>query len=523
MSTENVQGMRHVVLPDGTHARAVALFGEDGVGLGSAGNPLAIETSGADIASSYGDLAVSDRTPLFSVFPTNGLPSGVHVQSTVGGSGTISGEPGKILVSTGTSVGGFGALRSKRVARYRPGTELVFSAAAMFDAPVANSVQILGPQTAEDGLAIGYNGTTLSVFHKHGGVRSVQRFSVTAGSGGGEDITITLAGVATTVSAVPALAPGPLASYLQQAVDWTGVGGGWRVSAATRGDDSVDLTFVAFSAGASAGAFSFASDGDAVASYAEITPGETGTDTWIPRTSWTDPLDGTGESGVDVDFSQVQNYLFLLNGTTAGVYVVAEGRPVLAHRLTATDEPLFVNPTMPLQIVSYSAGSTTDVTLECYGFSASLKGPLRRIGARRGVTNFLANVTNTTVVPLLSITTQADRNGRAFNAPVFVPRVHATGDGNRAAFVRVLLNAELTNHNWQTINTQGSTLFDVSATAVSGGIPLDATVVPRNGFVEIDLRNIDVELYQGDVLTLAVGSVTGAADVAGTIQYIEDR
>lgn len=82
----------------------------------------------------------------------------------------------------------------------------------------------------------------------------------------------------------------------------------------------------------------------------------------ILRSSWLDKLDGTGASGMDIDFSKFNVFFFdflYLGGTALRMFVMYNGEPILVHvhYYANTDtEPIFLSPNKPIR---YEIRSTT--------------------------------------------------------------------------------------------------------------------------------------------------------------------
>lgn len=82
----------------------------------------------------------------------------------------------------------------------------------------------------------------------------------------------------------------------------------------------------------------------------------------ILRSSWNDPLDGTGASGMTIDFSKFNVFAFdflYLGGTALRMFVNYNGQNILVHEhfYANTDtEPIFLSPNKPIR---YEIRSTT--------------------------------------------------------------------------------------------------------------------------------------------------------------------
>jgi hypothetical protein len=128
----------------------------------------------------FGDLAVSIRSPL-SAFgelrTTNFTPIAQYTfpyiinnrlwdTSASTGSATQTIDRSMAKVSTGTTTGSVSEMRSFKRAKYRAGSGIVVRFTALFTDGVAETTQIIGFGDNEDGLFVGYNGTSFGILRR---------------------------------------------------------------------------------------------------------------------------------------------------------------------------------------------------------------------------------------------------------------------------------------------------------------------------------------------------------------------
>ena len=85
---------------------------------------------------------------------------------------------------TGTSVGGYGVIRSQETLNYRAGQGIQGFVTASFTTGIANSLQFAGMFNLTETAAFGYDGTDFSILHSYDGAAEEQLITITAtGSG----------------------------------------------------------------------------------------------------------------------------------------------------------------------------------------------------------------------------------------------------------------------------------------------------------------------------------------------------
>lgn len=121
----------------------------------------------------------------------------------------------------------------------------------------------------------------------------------------------------------------------------------------------------------------------------------------VSRSSWDDPLDGTGKSGVNIDFEQKQ--ILMLDFEWLGVgsvrfFVVNDGKPVLFHQMNnanAGTTPYMKSPNQPLrwEILQSGAGSG-EFNHICA--TVGSEGSRNQLGVIRGISNGVTALTTLT-------------------------------------------------------------------------------------------------------------------------------
>lgn len=469
----------------------------------------------------FGEQIVGQLDPVIQLDASYGLRSttDVEVLSAAGGSATAA--DGLWDCATGTSVGGYGVLRSRRVVRYKAGLGVRFRFTAAFDSDNATalSLQWAGVFSAVDFVGFGYNGTSFGLNRRAPGKIGVYEFDITTGTGGaGETITITLDGTAFPVAVGSGLTTAEVASALA-AETYTG----WLAEAT-----GSEVYFYQTNPAAFTGAFSFASTGTAAATVTQRVAGAANDNDsgHVAQTSWDrQPFTGFDPSNLNayevlIGYLGAANFTFRVYDPTRSVYQTV-------HTVSFSDTdgytgPNLNDPSLRVGYIAASLGSTTD--LHVYGASM--------LGAREGFSRPSRNPqawsssagSVTTEQNLLSV-----RNGDIFNRVVNRQEIlplrasFAVGSG-KPAEVRVYLNGAVTGGAWSYVEENVSHAhYDETGGAVTGGRLVAAAAIPGGGSTQINLSDFGIRLSPGDTLNLTAFVSGGAgSDVSASLTWQED-
>jgi hypothetical protein len=455
----------------------------------------------------------------------------VEVLSATGGSAVVedTGTGNEFKCSTATSVGGYGLIRSKRATAYRPGQGMLMRWTARFSAPVNLGVQRAGGINAENELSFGYNNTTFGIFKRAGGALEIQTLTVTAGASGGETATITLAGVAYTVSLTSGSAAHNAFEIATDSDFAAGAGNAWI---AQQNGDTV--TFIAQSTGDKTGTMSFSS-ATATGTLAETRAGGDPTDEFIEQADWNvDQMDGTGPSGMTLDPSKGNVYevkLQYLGYGAISFYIEHDitGDFVPVHFIQYANNntsPSVSNPSFKIGWFAASLGSTTDIAI--YGASGfiGIEGeqqprrlPDAQVADKSGVGTSFTNI--------LTIRNRKTFKGLVNLSEILPTNVEVAVDGTKISEYEVILNAVLGGEpNWQYEDEDHSIVeYDTAGTTATEGPASQlvlAGVLGKSSTTSSILLDYDLHLVPGDTLTIAVKTTSGTTDAAAAMTWLED-
>jgi hypothetical protein len=470
----------------------------------------------------FGSVHTEKLTPVFQTDAVYGINSG-QVSTTSSLSGTATTNDSKFSVSTGTTSLAQASIQSRRRLRYRPGQGVIGRFTAKYTTPVPFSYQIAGYGHAEDGVYFGYKdiaGVTpeFGILYVNRGVREIQTLTITTGSSTAENVVVVLNNVGFDV-------PVTNSGNIQRTV--------WEIShfdydGWTAYPDGATIVFVASSAGDKTGTFALTGT-TAAGTFAETRTGADGTEEFIPQSTWNgDKLDGNGTSGVTLD--PTKGNVFQINIQYLGfgaidfkVEVVSGGNNPIWVTVHTLDNPnnltttSFANPSFPFTMAAYSAGSTTDLTVETGSFAGFVEGDIETRGNRFVYSNGLAATVTTAAFHCLgTILNKRVYNGSAsqvvINIKEFAGHIEDSQSGGSLYLIR---NGELQgNPNFQDYSSTSSTSWDTAATTVTfsdnnqvvADIPLGI-----NGSEDNQIQDT-ITLQPGEWITLAARADTQTLD-----------
>lgn len=306
--------------------------------------------------------AFIQSTPVYNLVPNN-------FETKVAESGTAGVVNKQYKVTTGTTSGGFGQVRSLRSLNYRTGSSSVCQFSCIFTSGVANSRQISGFITIADELGFGYNGTEFGVWNNYGGTPEVRTLTLSAAASGAETVTLTLNSVEYSIS----VTSGTTAHNAYEIAAWLNNSSNQTVWEADQLGSTVIVS--AASDGAKAGTYSITSSGTTAGSIAQTTAGVTKTTTFVASSDWNRNTFST----LDPTDANVYQISYTYTGFSLIQYSVMDsvsGNFTLVHSIRSlnTASPIDLgNPSLRTGMYCISTGSTTDISVQVGGFSSYLQ------------------------------------------------------------------------------------------------------------------------------------------------------
>lgn len=485
--------------------------------------------------TAFGQIATSTLYPVAQHDATLGLRAR-DLETFTGGGGTAevanTGSGREFHCLSTSTIGSYGLIRSKRIAKYRAGQGILLSFGCRFGTPVAGSAMRIGGILSGVELSVGYfhdygvtNGDlNPGILWRQGGELETQRLTITSGSaGGGENITITLNGSATVVAVSGSLSTTGVAQELA-AASYTG----WQAY-----QNGATVIFVNDSLGVNAGAFSFATDGSAAGSFTQLQAGTAATDTWITQADWSidklDPSLGANPSGMTLDMSKGNVWLIDVQAGygTITFYIEnpASGRFTPVHQISAAntrETPNLSQPSFKVGLFAASLGTTTPVECWVSDMVSFLEGIPRQVRAKYGRVASKTGI-GTTLTPVLSIRVRPEFNGYVNLTEIQIGSFSAALDGTKPGDVQLIGDGTLTGADWTYHDQDGSAVeYDTSATAISGGEVIDAIALDKAGSFRVPLDREVVFAQRAEIITIAVRATSGTTDTVCHLGWTED-
>lgn len=463
--------------------------------------------------SAFGELVIAEGTPQVSGQAVYGfIPSNFRTFSD--GAGTTLAENHVFKVTSGTSLGDYGTIRSFRSLNYQTGQGSTIRACARFNSPLASTWSGVGGINLGDEFSFGYNGLDFGIWHRYGGVGEIQELEVTGAAGGGENATVTINSVVYTIP----LTSGTVqhnAFEIEQYLLANGSG-----FSAEQVDDKVIIDFT--SDGDKAGTFSFSSS-SATGTFTELTAGITKTSDHIAQAKW------NGINMPDLDPSKGNTYMISYQNGYGDAHFFIEddsGKNAEVHTINWSNKntvPNLSNPSMHVGVYATSIGATSAVTVECAYLAGFINGRIRPTRNPRAYDNTKSITTTLTNI----LTIKCSRTYNAFHNQVEIQplEVSLTNDGNKGAIFELRANATVAGEsNFQEVGTNLVSQYDTSATTVTeDGRYLGSWSVARLSSSVINLRELDIRVPPSLRLVICGKMASGSAgDLSAAIIWYED-
>lgn len=231
-------------------------------------------------------------------------------------------------------------------------------------------------------------------------------------------------------------------------------------------------------------------------------------ETVIPRSEWIDPMDGTGESGVALNFEELQmaevehtHY----GGGAAILYFRYQGQIYPAALFDARDEPtkdpIIANPVLAAGYgIEAIANLGQSASLEHIGISVSADGEQNPLGLPFATSRAEPlSVSGGTWVPLLTIEPKLTFKTKPNIYGYIYGLSFRFSVASRAATIAIVKDATLTGATFTDIpDLQGNPITesmmerDIAATAITGGTPIYIDEMEAGGKLGIDVAEQDI-------------------------------
>lgn len=485
-----------------------------------------IINEGASGRSAFGESIAVPITPVVQLDGLYGLPSkNFETFSATGGTADTTNT--LMRVQTGTSIGGYGVLRSRRAVRYRPGQGAMCRFTAAFTSGVTGYTQRAGFFTQEQALQIGYDGENFGILRQNEGKAHIETLTVTTGAGIASNITLTLNGTPyvvplTDTTSDESITAAEISEHFQanHSADWT-----------VEHCDGV-VVFLSTSIGLKNGTYSF--DAGTTGTVASSTTSQTGVanvDDWIHQADFNiDTLDGNGPSGVTLDTTKLNVYQINFRWLGAGELRFAVENPINGdmiffhheHYSNRNTDVHIDNPSLKIGYVAASLGGTgTNVTVTGASMMGAIEGIIQSTtlptsAYRLNATTFAQNLLHHG----LTVHNRLIFNNKINTRELLIKEVSivTTGSGqNEPVEVVLFYNFDgLPSPSvYNIINSTESSAFynETEGTLTQGtNFPIYSFFITNPGAQTINLEDLRIAIPPNNDITVAVqctGTLTG--------------
>lgn len=505
-------------------------------------NRFPVSTSLPGSISAFGEPYAIPITPQIQLDSIYGITNDVF-QTFTSGTGSFSGANNALFeVRSGTSVGGYGVLRSHRFLRYRPGQGSLCRMTAMFTTPVINSSQRAGMFNQENAVMFGYDGTRFGALRATGGKAAITILTINTAPTGTQTVTVTLNGVAFTVS----VTAGTTTQTARLIADRVGGYTGWLT-------EHVDNTvvFLASALGPKTDTFSMSSTGTGTLTTGTFSAKQTGvaqTNTWYYQDEWNvDKLDGTGDlvtnpSGMLLDPTKLNIYQIQFRWLGSGMITFSiedqtTGQIIPVHQVHYVNQhtkPHLDNPSFKLGYVTTSLGSTTDLVVRGASMMGAIEGDVRqnelnrsfssaKSGLNTGSVHHLMTIRN----PLVTIGGVTQENGTfAINTKELILKdISAAQQGNDPATIYIFYapTSFSAAHEFSTqqknnaLHSTTTGTFDIQVDP-----PICQFILGVNGEAQYKLSDFRIPVPAGVEVSVAISSTASISRIAAALVWSED-
>jgi hypothetical protein len=510
-----------------------------------AGKPqirVAAKLSGPTIAgqvSAFGEPLAISPTAVIQLDGIYGATSDV-IQTYNNGTGSGAGSVNQMFqVSSGTTQGGYGVLRSKRFMRYRPGQGIVTRFTAAFTQGVTGSLQFAGLANQENRLAFGFNGSRFGIVRSTGGHAHIALMTMTVAPNATQTATITLNGVPYTVT----LGNTTTDVAVQTITNRVGGYGGWLFQ-----QTDGAMLWLAPTLGPMNGEFSFTSTGNAQATFVTKQAGVVQTDHWTYQEDWNvDRMDGsntidTNPSGMTLDPTKLNVYQINMRWLGAGVisYAMedqASGTLVYVHREHYTNQhttPHINNPSFKIAYAAYNTTNTTNLILKGGSIYGAVEGTIFLNELTRSKTHTKSGLTKDLVNHLLTVKNSVVTNGLAganngnyiINAKeAIVKSLSMSIQGSDPAYIYLFFDSTSLSvpHLYFNIPYCNEVSSIVDGTFdLTVDTPIYSALLGINGTINVDLSAYRITIPPGSQVSIAILSSSPVSKAECALVWSED-
>ena len=488
--------------------------------------------SDAGAQGAFGENIVSELTPTFQLDGLYGLPTTQFETFEYLGSAQSTGT--LMEVKSSTSINGYAVIRSRRAVRYRPGQGAITRFTAKFSAPQPGCTQRAGFFTQEQALQVGYNGSDFGILRQNGGKAHIHKFNIDVVSDGAETLTLTLNDYAIAIPLTTTTIP-ENAQEIAAAIKADPAGNAlWVVE---YGNDHVSV--LSTSIGPKTGLFEANLPGSIEISNSQAQAGVANTDSWIYQPAFNlDKLDGTGPSGMDLQYNKLNVYQIQFRWLGAGEIRFAiedpgSGNLIYFHHIHYSNENIDVHLDNPSLKVGYVAANLSgallaqEVTVAGGSIMGAIEGkifPTKNPTAtsQTSTVNISANI----ITHILTIKNRTLFQNKINTRDFILKNLNAAFSTSSSAptVIRVFLDlSTLPDLTYDTLNENLSSVYysqTQTVVDITNDIPIFVLDVVSS--VSQDMQDFDIHVAPGSCLSIVVASTAQITRSGTGITWLED-
>ena len=480
--------------------------------------------------TAFGALNVAQLCPYINISAFKGTPERItetYTSGTGSFAGYIDNNPGReFKVSCGTSVGGYGVIRSKKVMSYRPGIGSLGRFTARFTTPVANSIQRAGLFNIGNELTFGYNGTQFGILYRTGGRPEIRKLTLTQRATSSQTVTVTLNGVAYNVTATGSANNGSIEENAYEIANGS-LPSGWNAY-----NVGATIIFQATSIGAKSGTYSVSSTGNLAGTFSQVGAGTNAVDTWYYQEDWNHHtlLSGSDDHSPFIldptkgNVFQVQyQYLgygmlsFFIENPETGVLLKVHD----IHYSNTNTTPSLDIPEFKLGIIAASAGSTTNLSV----YSASMSGfheniadfPTKIHSTFGSVSGIGTSLTNVVALKKISVA-----DNLLVITDSMLQSVTCASEATNPVVFEIRLNPTFANPVlWSEIDEDTPVMTTSTGGVVTGGEVLYTIALSKSSNIFINTKELAMIMSTDDVISIGARATNGTVSATASAVFGE--
>ena len=498
------------------------------------GNP--VKTSSAAAVSAFGEHISVPITPVFQLDGLYGLDKRLF-ESYESESGSAIASNTLLECRTGTALGGYGVIRSKRAVRYRPGQGALARFTAQFTEGGVGYTQRAGFFSQEQAIQVGFDGDEFGVLLQNGGKAHIHAINITGAATSGGNITITLDDEIFVV----AVLSGDTVSDVARKIHHGVISDYWIVEYAV---DKV--CFLSTAVGPKTGSFSF-SDTDSTGITSTLSVLQAGADhvnNWTYQEDFNgDPLNGNGYSGATIDPTKLNVYQINFRWLGAGqirfsIENPLNGDMIVFHEIQYANKYNDVhvdNPSLKVGWVAASLGGTgTDIYVSGGSMLGAIEGLIEntKLPTATSITyDGSPNLSADNYHHVLTLHNRLIYNNKINTREVLLKTINsafATNPAGTPVLVAVYYNFDgLPELEYKTKSEENSSVYysdtvDNVSTEVDSNLPIYMFEVPGGGSSNINLEDLRIVIPPNNSISFIAQSVESLARVSLAAVWVED-